>query len=54
VDNDIVTQLREKYAGQLPICLEAADEIERLRKYIGLLSLTVELQTNELKELKNG
>ncbi len=29
--NDIVTQLRKKYAGQLPICLEAADEIERLR-----------------------
>jgi hypothetical protein len=29
---DIVTRLREKYLGQLPICLEAADEIERLRQ----------------------
>mgnify|MGYP007090134654 CR=1 FL=1 len=29
--DDIVTRLREKYLGQLPICLEAADEIERLR-----------------------
>lgn len=29
---DIVTRLRNKYAGQLPICIEAADEIERLRK----------------------
>lgn len=28
---DIVTRLREKYAGQLPICSKAADEIERLR-----------------------
>lgn len=30
--DDIVTRLREKYLGQLPICLEAADEIERLRQ----------------------
>ena len=30
--DDIVSRLREKYAGQLPICSEAADEIERLRK----------------------
>ena len=29
--NDIVTRLREKYSGQLPICLEAANEIEVLR-----------------------
>ena len=29
--DDIVTRLREKYQGQLPICTEAADEIERLR-----------------------
>lgn len=29
--DDIVTRLREKYSGQLPICAEAADEIERLR-----------------------
>ena len=32
--DDIVTRLRKKYAGQLPICLEAADEIERLRTII--------------------
>ncbi len=31
VTDDIVTRLREKYSGQLPICSEAADEIERLR-----------------------
>lgn len=30
--DDIVTRLRHKYAGQLPICAEAADEIERLRE----------------------
>ncbi len=29
--DDIVTRLRGKYAGQLLICTEAADEIERLR-----------------------
>ena len=32
--DDIVTRLRHKYAGQLPICAEAADEIERLRALI--------------------
>lgn len=31
--DDIVARLRTKYAGQLPILLEAADEIERLRKW---------------------
>jgi hypothetical protein len=31
MSDDIVTRLREKYSGQLPICLEAADEIERLQ-----------------------
>ena len=30
--DDIVTRLRNKYQGQLPIMLEAADEIERLRE----------------------
>ena len=28
--DDIVTRLRNKYQGQLPILLEAADEIDRL------------------------
>ena len=32
MSDDIVTRLRHKYAGQLPICTEAADEIERLRQ----------------------
>ena len=32
--DDIVTRLRQKYAGQLPICAEAADEIERLREQL--------------------
>lgn len=32
--NDIVTRLRAKYSGQLPICSEAADEIERLQKLL--------------------
>ncbi len=32
--DDIVTRLRHKYGGQLPICTEAADEIERLRKQV--------------------
>ena len=45
--DDIVTRLREKYAGQLPICSEAADEIERLRTDIEerakLMSKIVEL-----------
>ena len=31
--DDIVTRLRTKYQGQLPICAEAADEIERLREW---------------------
>ena len=31
MNDDIVTRLRAKYLGQLPICTEAADEIERLR-----------------------
>jgi SPX domain protein involved in polyphosphate accumulation len=32
--DDIVTKLRDKFQGQLPICHEAADEIERLRAAI--------------------
>lgn len=58
--DDIVTRLREvscdnRWCGNDPYCrlCDAADEIERLRKYIALLSLTIEMQTKELKELKN-
>lgn len=28
-----MTRLRKKYSGQLPICTEAANEIERLREW---------------------
>ena len=45
--DDIVTRLRQKYQGQLPICNEAADEIERLRverdKASALISKLAEL-----------
>lgn len=34
MNDDIVTRLRNKYQGQLPIMLEAADEIEELRTEI--------------------
>ena len=37
VSDDIVTRLRTKYGGQLPITIEAADEIERLREQIKTL-----------------
>lgn len=58
--DDIVTRLREQYPfwtvgnDEPNLISEAADEIERLRKYIALLSLTVEMQTKELNELKNN
>lgn len=42
MSDDIVTRLRAKYAGQLPICAEAADEIERLRKEVAVLELIVD------------
>ena len=38
MNDDIVTRLRQKYAGQLPICTEAADEIERLRAMCDMLA----------------
>ena len=45
--DDIVTRLRDKYQGQLPILLEAADEIEHLRtdcdKASALISKLAEL-----------
>ena len=34
MSDDLAKRLREKYAGQLPICTEAADEIERLRQLL--------------------
>ena len=57
--DDIVTRLRAKYSGQLPIVLEAADEIERLRKlsfhdiYFGQLKLDeIEYLEEENKRLR--
>ena len=63
--DDIVTRLRKQFSNEFVIehphmvrvptlYEEAADEIELLRKYIALLSLTVEMQTKELNELKNN
>ena len=46
--NDIVTRLREKYSGQLPICSEAASEIEKLR------SLVSELLPFMLNDMEQG
>lgn len=44
--DDIVTRLRTKYAGQLPIMLEAADEIESLRKELNRESITSNIMRN--------
>lgn len=46
--NDIVTRLREKYSGQLPICSEAASKIEKLR------SLVSELLPFMLNDMEQG
>ena len=48
--DDIVTRLREKYSGQLPIVLEAADEIERLRAEIDGLTIRVFTLLKKLEE----
>ena len=53
VTDDIVTRLRHKYAGQLPICAEAAEEIERLRRENAWFK-AVNIQMNaDLTELSN-
>ena len=53
MEQDIVTRLREKYSGQLPICLEAADEIERLRNKLAEQTIIHEVQkTNTLNEIE--
>jgi len=48
--DDIVTRLRDKYQGQLPICTEAADEIEKLREKCKHL----ESEIARLERLSNG
>ena len=50
MSDDIVTRLREKYAGQLPLCTEAADEIERLRAEITGLQIRVITLLKKLEE----
>jgi hypothetical protein len=40
--DDIVTRLRSKFQGQMQICCEAADEIERLRRSIRVLQYELE------------
>ena len=62
--DDIVTRLRAKYSGQLPICTEAADEIERLRsqntelvkmfKQVGVVAEMWQKSEDELIELHHG
>jgi chaperonin cofactor prefoldin len=64
VTDDIVTRLRGKYAGQLLICTEAADEIERLRmtntelakmfKQVGVVAEIWQKTEDELIELHHG
>lgn len=54
VADDIVTRLRHKYANQLPICAEAADEIERLREQNEYLKANVEMLLAEAKASQAG
>lgn len=42
MSDDIVTRLRNKFQGQIQICSEAADEIERLRRSIRVLQYELE------------
>ena len=50
--DDIVIRLRSKYGGQLPICNEAADEIERLREQNDHLKANVEMLLAEAREVR--
>lgn len=64
MSEDIVTRLREKYSGQLPICSEAADEIERLRsqntelvkmfKQVGVVAEMWQKSEDELIDFHQG
>ena len=53
MSDDIVTRLRKKYAGQLPICLEAADEIEELRKDLSLQARCIGRHYDQFADLRN-
>jgi len=48
MNDDIVTRLRTKYQGQLPICAEAADEIEQLREW---KELAYEMRNRTMRNL---
>lgn len=41
MSDDIVTRLQTKYGGQLPITIEAAEEIERLREELDRYKVTI-------------
>ena len=50
MNDDIVTRLRTKYQGQLPICAEAADEIEQLREW---KELAYEMHNKTMRNLSS-
>jgi hypothetical protein len=50
--DDIIARLRKKYSGQLPICIEAADEIERLRIENATLRQAIS-QQNKINRITN-
>ena len=50
--DDIVTRLREKYSGQLPICAEAADEIERLRLELRYSRVECQMADDAVQDLQ--
>ena len=50
--DDIVTRLRQKYAGQLPICTEAANEIERLREQLAMSKHECQMADDAIQTLQ--
>ena len=50
--DDIVTRLREKYSGQLPICAEAADEIEQLREKLAISKHECQMADDAVQDLQ--
>ena len=52
MSDDIVARLRHKYAGQLPICAEAADEIELLTEWQKNALLALDKREAEIGRLR--
>ena len=50
--DDISTRLRAKYSGQLPICAEAADEIERLRAELAISKHECQMADDAVQDLQ--